>query len=76
MTKEQILMLRQLIQGEIEAAIQNENGYRFAFEQEKANEQGWETFMKTFIKKEEAFKDVNEIFDSVFGVETRNENSN
>ena len=25
-------------------------------------------------KKEEAFKDVNEIFDSVFGVETRNEN--
>ena len=52
MTKEQIEMLRTLIRGEIEAAIQNENGYRFAFEQEKANDQGWETFMNSFIKEE------------------------
>ena len=34
MTKEQIEMLRSLIKGEIEAALQNESGYRFAFEQE------------------------------------------
>ena len=53
MTKEQILMLRQLIRGEIESALQNENGYRFAFEQEKSNDQGWETFVNTFIKQEE-----------------------
>ena len=48
MTKEQIQILRGLIQGEIEAALMNENGYRFAFEQEQANEQGWETFKQTF----------------------------
>jgi hypothetical protein len=53
MTKEQIEILRGLIQGEIEAAIQNENGYRFAFAPKKANDQGWETFMNTFIKQEE-----------------------
>jgi hypothetical protein len=50
MTKEQIEMLRCLIQGEIEAAIQNENGYKFSFEQEKANDQGWETFTNSFFK--------------------------
>jgi hypothetical protein len=50
MTKEQIEMLRCLIQGEIEAAIQNENGYKFSFEQEKANDQGWETFIDSFTK--------------------------
>lgn len=49
MTKEQIEMLRCLIQGEIEVALQNENGYRFSFEQEKSNDQGWETFIQTFI---------------------------
>ena len=48
MTKEQIEMLRTLIQGEIEAAIQNENGYRFSFEQEQTNIQGWETFIDSF----------------------------
>ena len=48
MTKQQIEMLRGLIQGEIEAALMNENGYRFAFEQEKANDQGWETFIHSF----------------------------
>ena len=53
MTEEQIKMLRTLIRGEIEASLMNENGYRFAFEQEQANDQGWETFMNTFIKQEE-----------------------
>jgi hypothetical protein len=48
MTDEQIDTLRTLIQGEIEAALQNENGYRFAFEQEQTNDQGWETFKKLF----------------------------
>jgi hypothetical protein len=48
MTKEQIEMLRTLIQGEIEAALQNQNGYKFAFEQEVANEQGWQTFIDSF----------------------------
>lgn len=47
-TKEQIQMLRTLIQGEIEAALQNENGYRFSFEQEQTNIQGWETFKDSF----------------------------
>ena len=48
MTKEQIEILRGLIQGEIEAALMNANGYRFAFEQEQANDQGWETFIHSF----------------------------
>ncbi len=48
MTEEQIQILRGLIQGEIEAAMMNENGYRFAFEQEQANDQGWETFIDSF----------------------------
>lgn len=48
MTKEQIEILRLLIRGEIEAALMNENGYRFAFEQEQANDQGWETFVDSF----------------------------
>ena len=48
MTKEQIQMLRTLIQGEIEAALQNENGCRFSFEQEQTNIQGWETFIDSF----------------------------
>jgi imidazoleglycerol phosphate synthase glutamine amidotransferase subunit HisH len=48
MTKEQIEILRCLIKGEIEAAIQNENGYKFSFEQEKSNDQGWETFIDSF----------------------------
>jgi hypothetical protein len=53
MTKEQIEILRSLIKGEIEAALMNEKEYMFAFEQEKANDQGWETFINTFIKQEE-----------------------
>ena len=64
MTKEQIEILRGLIQGEIEAALMNANGYRFAFEQEQANDQGWETFLNTFIKKEEVFE-WNETGDGV-----------
>lgn len=48
MTKEQIQMLRSLIRGEIEAALMNENGYRFAYEQEAANNEGWETFIDSF----------------------------
>ena len=48
MTDEQIDTLRTLIQGEIEAARQNKNGYRFAFEQEQANDQGWETLKQLF----------------------------
>ena len=62
MTKEQIEMLRTLIRGEIEAALMNENEYRFAYEQEKANDQGWETFMNSFTK--EVF-DWNETGDGV-----------
>jgi hypothetical protein len=50
MTKEQIEILRSLIKGEIEAALQNENGYKFSYEQEKANDQGWETFIDSFTK--------------------------
>lgn len=53
MTKEQIEILRGLIQGEIEAALMNENGSMWAFEQEKANDQGWETFLNTFTKNQE-----------------------
>jgi hypothetical protein len=49
-TKEQIEILRLLIQGEIEAALQNENDYKFAFEQEKANDQAWETFIDSFTR--------------------------
>jgi hypothetical protein len=62
MTNEQIEMLRRLIRGEIEAALMNENEYRFAYEQEKANDQGWETFINTFTK--EVF-DWNETGDGV-----------
>jgi hypothetical protein len=50
MTKEQIEILRSLIRGEIEAALMNENGYRFAFEQEQSNDQGWETFIDSFTR--------------------------
>jgi hypothetical protein len=50
MTREQIEILRSLIRGEIEAAIQNENGYKFSYEQEKANDQGWETFIDSFTR--------------------------
>lgn len=48
MTKDQIDMLRALIRGEIEAALMNESGYRWAYEQENANSQGWETFIDSF----------------------------
>jgi hypothetical protein len=48
MTKEQIEMLRTLIRGEIEEALQNENDCLFAFEQEKSNNQGWEFFKESF----------------------------
>jgi hypothetical protein len=50
MTKEQIEILRSLIRGEIEAALMNENGYMWAFEQEKSNDQGWETFIDSFTR--------------------------
>jgi hypothetical protein len=50
MTKEQIDILRALIRGEIEAALMNESEYRWAYEQEKANDQGWETFIDSFTK--------------------------
>jgi hypothetical protein len=51
MTKEQIEMLRTLIQGEIEYAIRNEHVTDvFAFEQDKANDQGWETFIDSFTR--------------------------
>lgn len=52
MTKEQIEILRSLIRGEIQAALMNENGSMWAFEQEKSNEQGWETFAKLILKSE------------------------
>lgn len=47
MTEQQIDLLRTLIQAEIEYAIQNENGYKWSFEQGKANDQDWETFKRT-----------------------------
>ncbi len=50
MTKEQIEILRSLIRGEIEAALMNENGYMWSFEQEKSNDQGWETFIDSFTR--------------------------
>ncbi len=50
MTKEQIEILRSLIRGEIEAALMNENEYRFAFEQEEANDQGWQTLIDSFTR--------------------------
>ena len=48
MTDEQLKILRELIKAEVELALQNENGYMWAFEQEKSNDQGWETFKETF----------------------------
>ncbi len=48
MTEKQIQMLRTLIQGEIEAGLMNEKEFMWAFEQEKSNDQGWETFKQTF----------------------------
>lgn len=48
MTKEQIQMLRTLIKCEIEVALQNENGYRFVYETEKATNEAWETFIDSF----------------------------
>jgi hypothetical protein len=50
MTKEQIEMLRTLIRGEIEEALMNENESIWAFEQEKANNQGWEDFIDSFTR--------------------------
>jgi hypothetical protein len=50
MTKEQIEILRSLIKAEVELALQNENGYMWAFEQEKSNDQGWETFIDSFTR--------------------------
>lgn len=49
MTKEQIEMLRCLIQGEIEAALQNETDTDFLLNREKSNDQRWETFIQTFV---------------------------
>lgn len=48
MTKEQLKMLRYLIQGEIEKAQQAEQNFWGSFDQEKSNDQGWETFLETF----------------------------
>ena len=49
MTEEQIKMLRTLIQGEIEYAMRSEHITDvFAFEQEKANDQGWNQFKESF----------------------------
>ena len=48
MTENQIKMLRTLIRDEIKSAVQTENKYQFALEQEKANDQSWKTFAKFF----------------------------
>lgn len=42
--KDQIERLRSLIQGEIRAALMNENGCMWAFEVEKENNKQWEKF--------------------------------
>ena len=49
MTKEQIEMLRCLIQSEIEVALQNETDTDFLLNREKSNDQRWETFIQTFV---------------------------
>jgi hypothetical protein len=41
-------MLRSIIQGEIEAAIMAENEYKFVHEQERSNDQAWETLAQSF----------------------------
>ena len=51
MNNEQVEMLKALVKGEIEAALQNESGYRCAYELEKQNREGWETFLKSFEVK-------------------------
>ena len=52
MTDEQIQMLRTLIQGEIEYALRSEHVTDvFAFEQDKANDRGWEQFKDSFKNK-------------------------
>lgn len=48
MTKEQIEQLRALIQCEIEYALQEENGYRFSYENKEFNDKAWETFKESF----------------------------
>jgi hypothetical protein len=57
MTKKQIEMLRCLIQGEIEAAFQNKDGCKWAFEQESENDENWESFINSFVKTEEVFEE-------------------
>jgi hypothetical protein len=53
MTDEQLKMLRTLIQGEIEYAQQAEANFWGSFDQEKSNDQGWETFMETFTTEQD-----------------------
>ena len=53
MTGEQLEMLRTLIKREIEYAQQAEQNFWGSFDQEKSNDQGWETFAKTFAGEQD-----------------------
>jgi hypothetical protein len=53
MTKEQLKMLRTLIQGEIEYAQQADRNFWGSFDQERSNDQGWEDFMETFAAEQD-----------------------
>ena len=48
MTKEQIEQLRALIQCEVEYALKEEHGYKFAFEHRDFNDGAWQTFIDSF----------------------------
>ena len=48
MTEQQIEQLRALIQCEIDYAIREERGDKFAFEHKKFNDGAWETFKESF----------------------------
>ena len=48
MTKEQIEQLRALIQCEIDYALREERGDKFAFEHDKYNTLAWQTFIDSF----------------------------
>jgi hypothetical protein len=50
MTKEQIELLRSLIQGEIEYFEQAKENFWGSFDQEKMNDQAWEAFKESFTR--------------------------
>lgn len=49
MKMNQILKLRELIQAEIEYALQEETGYRFSCETKEHVEKKWASFIESFV---------------------------